>query len=121
MLLARAMSSPGHATNRLAQVLDTIAPDEQRKRRVLTLAKKLISERDFGSKRPIDDIRQSLDELLLQVRRVHLRIEPTTAQSMDQAGVARRRTRRARPAAGDRASGSRRSATKACAGCRASC
>jgi HEAT repeat protein len=66
LLLARALSSPGHATNRLARVLDTIAPDEQRKKRVLTLARKLISERDFGSKRPIDDIRKSLDELLLQ-------------------------------------------------------
>ncbi|MDP2388687.1 MAG: HEAT repeat domain-containing protein, partial [Acidobacteriota bacterium] len=66
MLLARAMSAPGHPTNRLAQVLDTLAPDLERKRRVLTLAKRLISERDFGSKRPIDDIRQSLDELLLK-------------------------------------------------------
>lgn len=66
LLLARALSTPGHATNRLARVLDTLAPDEQRKKRVLTLAKKLISERDFGSKRPIDDIRKSLDELLLQ-------------------------------------------------------
>jgi hypothetical protein len=66
LLLARALSSPGHATPRLARVLDTLAPDDQRKKRVLTLAKKLISERDFGSKRPIDDIRKSLDELLLQ-------------------------------------------------------
>ena len=66
MLLARALSSPGHPTNRLAKVLDTLAPDAERKRRVLTLARRLISERDFGSKRPIDDIRQSLDELLLQ-------------------------------------------------------
>ena len=66
MLLARALSSPGHPTNRLAKVLDTLAPDADRKRRVLTLAKRLISERDFGSKRPIDDIRQSLDELLLK-------------------------------------------------------
>jgi hypothetical protein len=66
LLLARALASPGHATSRLARVLDTIAPDDQRKKRVLTLARKLISERDFGSKRPIDDIRKSLDELLLQ-------------------------------------------------------
>ena len=66
MLLARALSVPGHPTNRLAKVLDTLAPDVERKRRVLTLAKRLISERDFGSKRPIDDIRQSLDELLLK-------------------------------------------------------
>ena len=66
LLLARAMSSPGHPTGRLAQVLDTLAPDEDRKRRVLTLAKKLITERDFGGKRPIDDIRKSLDDLLLK-------------------------------------------------------
>jgi HEAT repeat protein len=68
LLLARALSSSsvGHPTNRLAQVLDTLAPDAERKQRVLTLAKRLISERDFGSKRPIDDIRQSLDELLLK-------------------------------------------------------
>lgn len=66
MLLARALASPGHPTSRLAQVLDTLAPDAERKRRVLTLAKRLINERDMGSKRPIDDIRQSLDELLLK-------------------------------------------------------
>ena len=66
LLLARALSSPGQTTSRLAQVLDTLAPDEQRKRRVLALAKKLITERDFGGKRPIDDIRKSLDEMLLK-------------------------------------------------------
>lgn len=66
LLLARALSSPGQPAGRLARVLDTLAPDEQRKRRVLTLARKLVSERDFGSTRPIDDIRTSLDELLLQ-------------------------------------------------------
>ena len=65
LLLARAMATPGHPTARLAQVLDTMAPDDERKRRVLTLAKRLVGERDFGNKRPIDDIRQSLDELLL--------------------------------------------------------
>lgn len=66
LLLARALSAPGNPANRLAQVLDTLAPDADRKQRVLTLAKRLISERDFGSKRPIDDIRQALDELLLK-------------------------------------------------------
>lgn len=84
MLLARALSSPGHPTSRLAQVLDTLAPDEQRKRRVLTLAKKLISERDFGSKRPIDDIRKSLDELLLQYDESTY-VSADYRQSMDQA------------------------------------
>jgi HEAT repeat protein len=86
LLLARAMSSPGHPTNRLAQVLDTLAPDEQRKRRVLTLAKKLITERDFGSKRPIDDIRKSLDELLLKYDESTY-VSTDYRQSMDQAAT----------------------------------
>ena len=66
LLLARAMAAPGHPTHRLGRLLDTLAPDQERKRRVLALAKKLVSERDFGGKRPIDDIRKSLDDLLLQ-------------------------------------------------------
>ena len=66
MMLARAMAKSGQQYSRLAQVLDTIAPDDARKRRILTLAKRLVGERDFGSKRPIDDIRQSLDEMLLK-------------------------------------------------------
>ncbi len=86
LLLARALSSPGHATNRLARVLDTLAPDEQRKKRVLTLAKKLISERDFGSKRPIDDIRKSLDELLLQYDESTY-VSQDYRESMDQAAT----------------------------------
>jgi len=66
LLLARAVAAQGYSTGRLAQVLDTLAPDADRKRRVLALAKRLISERDMGGKRPIDDMRQSLDELLLK-------------------------------------------------------
>jgi HEAT repeats len=66
MLLARALATTGHPSTRLAEVLETLVPDEGRQRRVLKLAERLIGERDFGSKRPIDDIRQSLDELLLQ-------------------------------------------------------
>ncbi len=85
MLLARALSSPGHPTSRLASVLDTLAPDADRKRRVLTLAKRLISERDFGSKRPIDDIRQSLDELLLKYNEAEY-VSTDYRKSMDEAG-----------------------------------
>jgi HEAT repeat protein len=86
LLLARALSSPGHATNRLARVLDTLAPDAQRKKRVLTLARKLVSERDFGSKRPIDDIRKSLDELLLQYDESTY-VSKDYRESMDQAAM----------------------------------
>jgi len=66
LMLARAVAAPSHAAGRLAQAFDTLAPDEDRKRRVLTLAKQLITERDLGAKRPVDDIRKSLDELLLK-------------------------------------------------------
>ncbi|HEX6162701.1 MAG TPA: HEAT repeat domain-containing protein [Vicinamibacterales bacterium] len=84
LLLARALSSPGQTTGRLAKVLDTLAPDEQRKKRVLALARKLISERDFGSKRPVDDIRKSLDELLLQYDETSY-VSKDYRESMDQA------------------------------------
>lgn len=86
LLLARALSSPGQTTNRLAQVLDTLAPDEQRKRRILTLARKLVGERDFGSKRPIDDIRKSLDELLLKYDESSY-VSTDYRQSMDHAAA----------------------------------
>ena len=85
LLLARAMSAPGQSTSRLAKVLDTLAPDEARKKRVLALAKKLLSERDFGSKRPIDDIKKSLDELLLQYDESTY-ISREYRESIDQAG-----------------------------------
>ena len=84
LLLARALSSPGHATNRLAKVLDTLAPDEERKKRVLTLAKRLVAERNFGGKRPIDDIRKSLDELMLQYDETTY-VSKDYRESMDQA------------------------------------
>jgi HEAT repeat protein len=84
MLLARALSTPGHPTNRLAQVLDTLAPDDARKQRVLKLAGRLIGERDFGSKRPIDDIRKSLDELLLRYDESTY-VSKDYRESMDQA------------------------------------
>jgi hypothetical protein len=97
MLLARALASPGHPTSRLAQVLDTLAPDAERKRRVLTLAKRLINERDMGGKRPIDDIRQSLDELLLKYDESTY-VSAEYRQSMDvSAGRAGDMARRALP------------------------
>lgn len=66
MLLARALAKAGEATNRLSQILDTMAPDPERRQRVLRLADKLLTERDFGARRPITDIRNSLEELLLK-------------------------------------------------------
>ena len=67
-------------------MLDTLAPDETRRTRVLTLAERLITERDFGSQRPIDDIRQSLDELLLKYDEKTY-VSADYRESMDQAAV----------------------------------
>jgi hypothetical protein len=66
LLLARALAKSGGATTRLAQMLDTLAPDEERRNRVIKMADRLLSERDFGATRPLVDIRSSLEELLLK-------------------------------------------------------
>jgi hypothetical protein len=64
-LLASALSRDGKATARLAQVFDTIAPDEQRKRRVLTMARQMLSEQDFGKSGQFRAVWQSMETLLL--------------------------------------------------------
>lgn len=47
-LLATALARDGKASARLAQVFDTIAPDVERKQRVLTMTRTFLSEQDFG-------------------------------------------------------------------------
>jgi HEAT repeat protein len=47
-LLATALARDGNASARLAQVFDTIAPDVERKQRVLTMTRSFLSEQDFG-------------------------------------------------------------------------
>jgi HEAT repeat protein len=84
MLLARALAKSGEVTNRLSQMLDTMAPDEERRQRVLRLADKLLTERDFGAKRPITDIRNSLEELLLKYDESPY-VSETYRDSMDRA------------------------------------
>jgi HEAT repeat protein len=53
---------------------------------VLSLAKKLAGERDLGSTRPIDDIRKSLDELLLKYNESSY-VSADYRTSMDHAGA----------------------------------
>ena len=48
-LLATALALEGKASDRLATIFSTIAPDEDRKRRVLTMTRTLLSESDFGT------------------------------------------------------------------------
>jgi HEAT repeat protein len=64
-LLATALSRDGKATARLAQVFDTIAPDEDRKRRVLTMAKTMLGEQDFGKTGQFRAVWSSMETLLL--------------------------------------------------------
>ena len=64
-LLATALSKDGKATTRLAQVFDTIAPDESRKRRVLTMAQSMLSEGDFGRAGQFRAVWSSMETLLL--------------------------------------------------------
>ncbi|MEW6320806.1 MAG: HEAT repeat domain-containing protein [Acidobacteriota bacterium] len=84
MLLARAMARQGGATGRLAQIVETLAPDDERRRRVLRMADKLLGERDFGATRPLADIRASLEELLLKYDETPF-VSAQYRQSMDAA------------------------------------
>jgi HEAT repeat protein len=64
-LLATTLALDGQASDRLAGVFDTIAPDEPRKRRVLTMTKSLLSETSFGKNEQFQNLWTSMEELLL--------------------------------------------------------
>ncbi len=64
-LLATTLAIDGQASERLAEVFDTIAPDEPRKRRVLTLARSLLGETAFGREDRFQTLWSSMEELLL--------------------------------------------------------
>lgn len=64
-LLATAFALDGTASDRLATIFNTIAPDEDRKRRVLSLARNLLSETDFGKTEKFEVLWTSMEELLV--------------------------------------------------------
>ncbi len=64
-LLATALALDGQASDRLATIFNTIAPDEERKRRVLTLARSLLSETDFGKSDQFQTLWTSTEKLLV--------------------------------------------------------
>ena len=64
-LLATTLAIDGQASERLAEVFDTIAPDEPRKRRVLTLTRSLLNESSFGRSDQFQTLWSSMEELLL--------------------------------------------------------
>jgi HEAT repeat protein len=64
-LLATALALDGKASERLATIFNTIAPDEDRKRRVLTLTRSQLAETDFGKAGAFKVIWTSMEELLV--------------------------------------------------------
>src|SRR5204863_7409133 len=64
-LLATALALDGQASDRLATIFNTIAPDEDRKRRVMTLTRNLLSETDFGKSGQFQVLWTSAEELLI--------------------------------------------------------
>ena len=64
-LLATALAKDGKATARLARIFDTIAPDAERKQRVMRMTKNLLREQDFGRSSQFTAVWNSMEELLL--------------------------------------------------------
>lgn len=64
-LLATTLALDGQATPRLEQVFETLAPDAERKRRVLRLARDRLSEGAFGQRSRFEALWTSVEELLI--------------------------------------------------------
>src|SRR5205823_14589138 len=64
-LLATALAIDGQASDRLATIFNTIAPDDERKERVMTLTRSLLSETDFGKAGQFQTLWSSMEELLV--------------------------------------------------------
>jgi len=64
-LLATALALEGRASDRLATIFNTIAPDDDRKRRVLTMTRNMLSETDFGKSGQFQVLWTSAEELLI--------------------------------------------------------
>jgi HEAT repeat protein len=64
-LLATTLAIEGQASQRLATVFDTIAPDSERKHRVMSLTRQLLREMDFGRQDQFQTLWSSMEELLL--------------------------------------------------------
>jgi hypothetical protein len=63
-MLAAALATDGQATARLAEVFNTIAPDAERKQRVLTLTRSLLSKTTFGRSGQLQVLWSSMEALL---------------------------------------------------------
>ena len=64
-LLATTLAIEGQASERLATVFNTIATDDDRKHRVLTMTRRMLAETDFGRQDAFQNLWSSMEELLL--------------------------------------------------------
>src|SRR5260221_14260700 len=64
-LLATTLAIEGQASQRLATVFNTIATDDERKSRVLSMTRRMLSETDFGRQDAFQSLWSSMEELLL--------------------------------------------------------
>jgi hypothetical protein len=64
-LLATTLAIEGQASQRLASVFNTIATDDERKSRVLSLTRRMLTETDFGRQDAFQSLWSSMEELLL--------------------------------------------------------
>lgn len=64
-LLATTLAIEGQASERLATVFNTIASDDDRKQRVLTMTRRMLGETDFGRQDAFQTLWSSMEELLL--------------------------------------------------------
>lgn len=99
-LLATALALGGGTSPRLAEVFDTIAPDEPRKRRILTMARSLLTDTDFGRRPEFDSLWISVEELLLAYNDNEF-VSAAYRTSLDTAGERAARMAADRPAQWD--------------------
>ncbi|MGH9141122.1 MAG: hypothetical protein ACRD2I_08275, partial [Vicinamibacterales bacterium] len=85
-LLATALAIDGQASDRLATIFNTIAPDDDRKRRVLTLTRSLLSETDFGKSGQFQVLWTSAEELLVSYNDAPF-VSETYRNSLDGVGT----------------------------------
>jgi hypothetical protein len=64
-LLATALGADGQATASLAEVFDTIAPERDRKRCVLSMTRKLLDDTSFGQSKQFKTVWNSMEELCM--------------------------------------------------------
>jgi len=85
-LLATTLAIEGQASERLATVFNTIATDDDRKRRVLSMTRRMLGETDFGRQDAFQNLWSSMEELLLTYNERPF-VSQTYRQELDQIGA----------------------------------